>query len=143
MPGMIDWMPIDVPRGGNRRERVLVDDLLRPRALHVDDRRLTGHRDRFLERADFQVEVHRGHEVPRQLDAFAFECGEALQRRRHRVRARPQIHDAILAVGVGDDRTDLFNQYRAGGFDCGARQHPSRGVSHDACDRRLCIGCRR
>jgi hypothetical protein len=77
----------DISRRGNRRERFPVEDLLRPRALHVDNRRLTGHRDRFFERADFQIEVHRRDEVPRQLDAFALECREALERRRHRVRA--------------------------------------------------------
>ena len=46
------------------------------RALDVDDRRFAGDRDRFLERADPQVGVHRGDERARQLDAFALDGAE-------------------------------------------------------------------
>ena len=38
--------------GRNRVEHLLADHALLRGALHVHDRRLAGHRDRFLERAD-------------------------------------------------------------------------------------------
>ena len=133
----------NVSRRGNGRENVLADDRLLARALHVDDRRLAADRDRFRECADLQVGVHGRHEIPRQLDAFALDGGEARQRHRHRVGASPQVDDAVLAGGVGDDRPGLFNQCRAGGFHRDARQDRARGVLDDAGDRGLCISRRR
>ena len=63
------------------------------RALHVDDRRLAGDRDRLGDVADPQVGVHRGDERAGQLDAFAPDGVEPRQRERHRVGARPQVDD--------------------------------------------------
>ena len=37
--------------------------------LHVDDRRLAGDRDRFLQRADLQLDRDRQRGVPLELDA--------------------------------------------------------------------------
>ena len=70
---MSAWMPPTFREEGIDGENVPADDLLRPRALHVDDRRLAAHRNRFLDRADRQFGVHGRHEVPRQLDAFALD----------------------------------------------------------------------
>ena len=42
-------------------------------ALHVDDRRLAGDRDRLLERADAHVGVDRGDEGAGQLDPVALD----------------------------------------------------------------------
>ena len=80
-----------------------------------------------------------------QLDAFAPDGAEARQRERHRIGAGPQIDDAVLARVVGDDRADLFDQRRAGGFDRHARQDAARVVLDDAGNGsgELCGGCRR
>src|SRR6185369_2220154 len=61
-PGNEGLDAVDVPRGGDGAENVLADRLLSLRALHVDDWGLTGDRDRLLERADFEIAVHRRHE---------------------------------------------------------------------------------
>ena len=74
---------------------------------------------------------------------FAFHGTEPGQRERHGIGAGPEIDDAVLAGGVGDDRPDLFNQDGAGGFHRHARQDAARGVPDDAGDRGLCIGRRR
>ena len=121
IPGNQGLDAVDVPRGGNGGEDVLADRLLRPRALDVDDRRFAGDGDRFLERADFQVAVDRRDERARQLDAFALDGAEARQRERHRVGARPQVDDAVLAGVVADDGADLLDQDRARGFHRDAR----------------------
>ena len=56
---------------GNRRDDVVVEHRLTAHALHVDDRRFAGDRDRLLERADPEIGVHRGGERAGELDAFA------------------------------------------------------------------------
>ena len=81
--------------------------------------------------------------VPGQLDAFALDGAEARQRERHRVGARPQVDDPVLAGVVADDRADFFNQHRAGGFDRHTRQHAARRVLDDAGNGGLRIGRRR
>ena len=119
-------------RRGDRGEDVFAHRLLDLRALHVDDRRFARHRDCFFQRADFQLAVHRRDEVSRELDAFALDGAEARQRERHRIGARPQIHDAVLARIVADHRADLFDQNGACRFDGDAWQHRARRVFHDA-----------
>ena len=50
---------------GRASIRSVFERPLSPRALEIHDRAFTRHRDRFLERADFQVDVQRGDEVGR------------------------------------------------------------------------------
>ena len=64
MPGNQRLDAGGVPRLGIARENVLAHRLLRLRALDVDDRRFAGDRDRFLERADFQVAIHVATKEP-------------------------------------------------------------------------------
>ena len=108
--------------------------------MHIHDGRLAGHRDRFLDPAEFQIGVHGRHEVPRQLDAFAFHDTETGQLECYGIAAGPEIDDAVLAGVVGDDRPDSFNQDGAGGFHSYTRQDSTRVVLDNAGDRGLRIG---
>ena len=77
--------------------------------LDVDDRRFADDRDRFGDRADLQVGVDRGGEGAGQLDAVALDGVEPGQRERHRVRAGPQIDDAVLAGSRRSPRISDFS----------------------------------
>src|SRR5437870_3903336 len=94
------------------RKDILADRGLHFRALDVDDWRLAGDGDGFLERADSQIGVDRRDERAAQLDAFALHRTEAGQRERHGIDARTEIDDSILTCVVADDRANFFNQHR-------------------------------
>ena len=59
---------------------------------------------------------------------------EALQRERHRIGADGQGRDLITPAVVGDGRTDLLDQRRAGDFDRHARHDSAGGVADGARD---------
>jgi len=128
---------------GSVCEDVLADGLLNPRALDIDDWRLPRDRDGFLEGADGQRTIHRGHEGARQLDAFAPDGAETRQRERHRVRARAQIDHAELAGPVRDRRAHLLDENGTRDFDRHARQHAAGRIPGDAGNGGLRIRRRR
>ena len=61
---------------------------------------------------------------------------------RQRIRARLQVHDAVLAAAVGDGGADFFDERRARGLDGHTRQHAAGGVTDRARQRRLGKGGR-
>ena len=122
---------------GDRVDDFLGHDALGRRALHVDDRRLAGDDDRFLDRADLHVGVDRHVGAADQLEAVALDGVEAGQREGHRVDARPEILDAVLTGAVGGDGTDLFDERRTRGLDGDAGQYGPGRVFHEAGNRRL------
>ena len=63
--------------GGERVELRAVDDLGARRGLHVDDRCLPRHGDRFLDGTHAQVDVEGRREVGRQLNAVATDGAES------------------------------------------------------------------
>jgi len=95
------------------RDEVFAHHRLPPRALNVDNGRLAGHDDGFLEGADFHVSVHGRDERPRQLDPFPPDGSEALERERHAVGSGSQVFDPVPAAAIGGSHPDLFNQLRA------------------------------
>ena len=75
----------------------LLDHRLPLGALHVDDRRLAGDGDRFLERADRISALTVAMNDPVSSMPFALDRAEAGQRERHGVGAGPQVLDPVLA----------------------------------------------
>ena len=118
-------------------DHLLIEDALLRRALHVDDRTLTGDGDRLFERAHAQVDVDRRDERTCQLDAFAADGRESAQAEHHGIGAWPQIDDAVLTAAIGDDRTNLLNQGGARRLHRDSRQHSAGGVPDHAGNRRL------
>jgi hypothetical protein len=51
---------------------------------------------------------------------------ESVQRKRHGVRARPQIDDAVQAAAVGDLAPGFLDQHRTRDFDGHTREHRAR-----------------
>ena len=76
-----------------------------------------GDGDGFLDGADGHLDVHRGGEAGRQLDALADDRAEAGQRERHLVGARPQVRDLIAALAVADRGPGPFDEGRTARFD--------------------------
>ena len=100
-------------RGGYRAEHLAGDRGLPAHALHVNHRRLAGHRDRFLDGADAKVGAdRRGHQT-RQLDALALDRREPSQRERHGIGPSAQIDDLISAGAVGDGGTNFLDEHVA------------------------------
>jgi hypothetical protein len=58
-------------------------------------------------RAHLQLGVDRHREVGRKLEAFAHDGAEPFEREGHRVRARTEIDDLVVALRVGHDRLGL------------------------------------
>ena len=125
-----------VPRNG--RDHVGAEHRLALRGLDVDDRCLTGDRDRLRERADTHVDWNRQRGGAAELDALTLDDVEAGQRERQRVRAGIQTGNAVLARAVGDGRAHLFDEGGAGRLDGHARQHAARLVPDGACKGALC-----
>ena len=118
--------------------RLVVERDFALRALHVDDRRFAGDGDRLLHAADAQFAVDRDDAGAADHHVLAPDGGEARQRERDGVVARPEILDAVAPVpSVGRGRTDFFDQRRAGRFDGDAGQHGPGRVRDRAGDRRL------
>jgi hypothetical protein len=103
--------------------------------LHVDDRRLAGDRDRFLNAAHPKVGVDRECDAGRHLDARALDGVETLQAIGESVGSRGQVLDAILTRTVAHDGSNLLDQCRTGSFDRYTWKDSSRGIAHDAGDR--------
>src|SRR4029434_6651253 len=107
----------DVPAGRHGVQQFARQDLLLRRALHVDDRRGAGYGHGLFDRADPQLDVDRGREVGRQLDAFADDDVEAGEREGHLVDAGTKVDDAVQAGFVGGDGTNPFDEDVARRFD--------------------------
>ena len=133
---------LDGAGGRHGVEHVAGQHLLLDVALHVDQRRLPGDGDRFLQRADLEVGVDGGDEVRRQLE-FADDDVEALQRERELVVTRAQIDHPIGAVLVGDRGPNLLDQRFAGRFHHHSGHHRTGFVLHDTADGTLRVRRRR
>jgi hypothetical protein len=107
------------------------------RALHVDDRRVAGDGDGFLQGADAQVGVHRRREVGRQLELFVAQHVEAGEGERDGINAGPQIDDRVASLRVADRRAGPLDEHVARRFHSDARQHGAGGVPHEPGDRAL------
>ena len=128
--GHADRAPADVlalnPRGARRRhtrnqcaecrrrtprgddvEHLPVQHALLRRALHIDNRRLACHCDRFGDLADAKLGVNRRDERAGDFDALALHCGEAGQQEGDGIGAGRQELDPILTGTVGDHRPRL------------------------------------
>ena len=126
----------------SRRQRVDdfgVEHLLAGGVLDVDHRRLTGHRNRFFDRADAHLGVHRRGKRSGQLDAVASHGAEPGQCDGDRIRAGPQVLYPVLPRVVGDDGAHLLNQRRTGYLDGDTGQHSTGRVADDAGNGRLGI----
>ena len=123
--------------GRNGVDDVLPQRLLRLRALHVDERSLSGDGDRLGHCPDLQIGVDRCHECTGQLDAFTPDRAESGQREGDRVRPGVERDNAVLTGSIGDGGSALLDQRRARGLDRDAWQHGAGAVTHDAGDRRL------
>ena len=126
-----------VPRRGDRRDHIPVDDGLHSRALDVNDRRFAGDCDRLFKRANSQLDADRGDEVATQLDALTFDGVETGQRERHGVGAGTKIDDAILTGVVADDRARAFNQDGTCRFNRNTRQYRAGRIPDDTGDSGL------
>ena len=124
-------------RRGNGADDVVGQRLLALHALHVDDWRLAGHRDRLFHCADTQIRVDGRGKCSRELDAFAFGRAEAGEDERHTVSAGPQVLNPVLPAAVGNRRACLLDQLGARGLDGDTRQHGARAVFDGAHDRAL------
>ena len=107
------------------------------RALHVDERRFTGHGDRFVQLADLHVRVDGRDEVGAQVEVLDLDGVEAGKRERDRVGARPEIDDAIQTGGIGGDRAHALDEGRACRFHGHAGQDCTGRVLDDTGQRAL------
>ena len=121
----------------NGRDDVGAEHGLALGGLDVDDRRLTGDRDRLLEGAHTHVDRNRQRRGAAQLDALPLDDVEAGQRERQRVGAGIQTDDAVLPRAVGHGRAHLFDECGAGRLDGHARQYAARFVPDRACQSPL------
>ena len=118
--------------------RLVVERDLALRALHVDDRRLAGDGDRLLHAADAQLGVDGDDSRSADdLTPSRFTVAKPASVNVTRVRARPQILDAIPAGAVGDRGADFLDQRWTGGFDGDTGQHGSRVVPDGTSERGL------
>ncbi len=98
--------------------------------LDVDQRRVPGHRDGLLDRADAKLGVDGRRESSGQDDAFAAYAGEPGQREADGVGPRRQRHDLELACSVGDRHPRFFDQGGTARFDGHPGQHTPGRVLH-------------
>ena len=110
---------------------------VRDACVHVDLRRFARHRHGFFERADFQVGVDRDDDFRRDVDVLAQHRAEAGEGKRQFVRAGPQRFDSIAPLIVGDHGADLFDNRRAGRFNCHAGEHTAGFVANLSNNLRL------
>ena len=122
----------DVARRRQRVDEVARQHLRACRLRHVDQRCLSGHRDRLFERADLEIGVRGHRDAAGHFEALAHDGVEAGQRKRDAVDAGTQIDDVEAPLIVGDGRSHFFDQHRARRLDRDAGQHAARFVAHDA-----------
>ena len=125
---------VEVSGAGDRLLDLAGDHRLSANVLRVDDGTLTGDRDRFLDRTDRHLGIHRGGEIRGELDAFPPKRAEAGQGEGNGVGAGAEVDDFVLAALVRDGTANLLDEGGAGGFHRDSREHGTRGVSHNACD---------
>jgi hypothetical protein len=129
-------------RRRQRPQRVVVDHLLPPRALRVDNRRLADDGDRLLDGADAKLGVDRDDADARHLDV-ALDDAEAGEREGYRVGGREELGDAEQSVPISGRGADLLDQHRARGFNSDAREYGARCVADDSGEGGLCRRQRR
>src|SRR5262249_31145373 len=100
--------------------------------LHVDQRALAGYRDGLRDVADLQLRVYRRREAGGELDAFASDRVETLERKRDGVQPWTKVENLVLAFVVRRHGSDPFDERRTGGRDGHARQDGTGCVLHDA-----------
>ena len=98
--------------------------------LGVDDGRLAGDGDGFLDRADLQLSVDRGGEIGGQFDPLPPDRAEAGQCKRHDVRAGTKILHSVDPGGICHASARLFDEHRARGLDGHTGQN-SPGIVFD------------
>ena len=131
---MAGWRPVVAvaSRCRQRPHDVAVDHRLLPRRLHVDDRRLAGHRDGFCEGTHAHFGVDGRDAAAGQLHALAHDGGKAGKREGDRVGAGRQVGDLILPVAVGDGRAGLFDERWTRCLDGDTGQNGAGGIAHGA-----------
>ena len=122
-----------------RLEDVVAQHRFPPCGLHVDDRRLSRDRERFLEASQAQLDVDRDRTRPGERQPVPHDPREAGQHVSDRVVSRRKIGDPVLAGPIADGAAGLFDQGRAARFDRHPRQHSARGVSNHARQCCLCV----
>ena len=88
------------PVDGQRVQRLSVQHALAPDALHVHDRRFTGHGDGFLQPADPKLRVDRSDKVAAQRDPLASHGREPGQHEGDGVDAGTQVLDPVSPGAV-------------------------------------------
>ena len=107
------------------------------RALHVNDRRLRGDGDRFFQGAHAHLGIHCGGELRRQIESVPLDRVEPGQRKRHRIRTRPQVDDSVQPLVVGHDVAHLLDECGAGRLDGHAGHHCAGRILDHARDAAL------
>ena len=125
--------PLRRPIGRQRVDQLVVEHRLLCGRLDVDDRCRAGDGDGFCNRADFQLRVDRNRLRAGQLDFVAPDDVEPGEHEADGIGAWPQIFDLVLAGAVGGDRSNLFNEHRAGGLDRDAWHDGARRIFGDPC----------
>jgi hypothetical protein len=92
-------------------------------ALHVDQRRSAGNRNRFLERTDTQLRVESDGHGALQPDPFTAHGAETGEREVHRVFTGAQIDDAVQPGAIRDRRSHSFDQDGTRHFNGDPRQY--------------------
>ena len=133
---------LDGPPARNRVEQVAAEHLRVDRTLDVHDGRLARHGQGLLQPAKPEVGVDGRGEARRQLESVPPERLEAGEREGDDVDAGTQVHDLVLARGVGDDRSRSFDEDVARRLHGHTRQDGAGRVLDDAGDGALRARCR-
>ena len=96
--------------------------------MNIHNRRLTSHRDGFLDGSHVKFRIDRGSEAGWKFNRVALDAGKSSYRECHGVNPRPQVHDGVAALAVGDRGPHFFDKRGTRRFDRYAWQHPSRGI---------------
>ena len=124
---------VDVARDRQVRQFLALEHLALPCVLDVDQRRGSGlHGDDFRGCAELHFGVDRSGEIAGQIDIRSFDRRELFQFERDGVLPDREPDDLVTAIIVGDGRTHLFDQLRAGDFDGHARQHAALAIANHA-----------
>ena len=120
---------------GKLRHLLRIDVATEPRRRRLDERRLAGDRDGFLQRRGRHLQVDRRGLADQEVDALAIHGAEAGQRSGDPVRTDTR-GDAIDAAGIGH-RLELVAGSLVDGHNGHTRQHAAGGVRDGAGQRRF------
>ena len=132
MPGTIIPTDMMLRVDGSASIRSRVSTVRACRLRDVNQRCLSGHRDRLFERADLEIRVRGHRDAAGHFQTLAHDGVEAGQRERDAVDAGTKIDDVEAPLVVGDGRSDLFDEHRARSLDGDAGEHAARFVARDA-----------